>query len=228
MPGAATMAGEPHRTAVATGAITPPRLRECRDCGQFQVVPSMRPGSVARCLRCDAVLRRTRHDPLGRGLALNLTSLCLLLISCTTTLMTVSTFGMFRSATGLSGPFGFGRHGIWELALVVGFMTVGAPLLRLTLLTYVLAGLRLARPPLHLRSAFRWAEQVRPWAMIDVFLLGVFVAYAELPSMVHIEIGVAVFSLIGLNDRPGVGGRGPGSASGVGGDGATRTARRAG
>ncbi|HEY6433319.1 MAG TPA: paraquat-inducible protein A [Acetobacteraceae bacterium] len=192
------MAGEPHRTAAATGAITPPRLRECRDCGQFQVVPSMLPGSVARCLRCDAVLRRTRHDPLGRGLALNLTSLCLLLISCATTLMTVSTLGMFRSATVLSGPFGFGRHGIWELALVVGFMTVGAPLLRLSLLTYVLAGLRMAHPPLHLRSAFRWAERVRPWAMIDVFLLGVFVAYAELPSMVHIEIGVAVFSLIGL------------------------------
>lgn len=153
---------------------------------------------VARCLRCNGVLRRTRHDSLTRALALNIAGLGLLAISCLAHLMRVGTFGMYHSATIFSGPRGLNRHGVWELALVVIFMTVLAPLLRLLLITYVLAGLRLPRPPVHLRLAFRWAERIRPWAMIEVYLLAVFVAYSEIPNLVQIEIGVAVYALITL------------------------------
>ena len=177
---------------------TPPGLRECTDCGQLQMIPSLPPGAVARCLRCNAVLRRTRHDPLDRALALNVAALVLLAVSCGGTLMTVSTFGMYHRANIFSGPVGLDKHGVWELSLVVLFTTVAAPLLRLGLMTYVLGGLRLARPPVHLRTAFRWAETLRPWSMVEVFLLGVFVAYTKLSAMVHIEIGFALYALGGL------------------------------
>jgi uncharacterized paraquat-inducible protein A len=33
-------------------------LRECRDCGLFQTVRDVPDGAVARCSRCDALLRR--------------------------------------------------------------------------------------------------------------------------------------------------------------------------
>jgi paraquat-inducible protein A len=178
---------------------TPSQLRECVDCGQFQMLPALYPGSVARCIRCQAVLRRTHHDTLGRALALNLGALVLLAISCGATLMTVSTFGMYHRADIFSGPAGLQRHGVWELSAVVLFTTVAAPLLRLGLVTYVLIGLlRREMPPGHLRTAFRWAERLRPWSMIEVFLLGVFVAYTKLSGMMHIEIGVALYSLVAL------------------------------
>ncbi len=186
----------------AAALVGQARLRECPDCGYFQIVPAMEAGSAARCRRCSAVLRRTHHDSLGRALALNVTALGLLGISCGQSLMTVSTFGMFRTATMFSGPRGMEANGVWELAVPVAFMTILAPLLRLALLTYVLAALRLGprlpRAPRHLRAAFRWAEQLRPWSMIEVFLLGVFVAYTEMPGMVHISIGLSVYSLIAL------------------------------
>jgi paraquat-inducible protein A len=184
--------------AAAGEALTPARLRECHDCGHFQIVPSMEPGTSARCLRCNAVLRRTHHHSLARALALNVTAMTLLVISLCTSLMTVSSFGMYRTATMLSGPQGMESYGVWELALAVGFMTILAPLIRLALVTYVLTGLRMAHPPRHLRTAFRWAQHLRPWAMIEVYLLGVFVAYTEMPSMVHIDIGVSVWALIAL------------------------------
>ncbi|PPQ35034.1 paraquat-inducible protein A [Rhodopila globiformis] len=177
-------------------AVTQPRLRACIDCGQFQVLPAMEPGTVARCNRCNAGLRRVRHDPLGRGLALNLAALALLVIACTATLLTVSTFGMYRSATVLSGPLGFGHHNVWALAAVVAFMSALAPLLRLGLVTYVLLGLRMPQPPRHLRDAFRIAEKIRPWAMVDVYLLGVFVAFTELPDTVHVNVGIGVYALV--------------------------------
>ncbi len=162
------------------------------------MLPALALGSVARCSRCDAVLRRPRRDPLERGLALNLAALALLAIACTATLLTVSTFGMYRAATVFSGPAGFEQHRVWELAVAVAFMTIAAPLLRLGLVIYVLAGLRSARPPKHLRIAFRWAEWLRPWSMVEVYLLGVFVAYTELPGLIHIEIGAGLYALVAL------------------------------
>ena len=180
---------------VADVEVAPPRLRECRDCGLFQVVPALGPGSVARCLRCNAVLRRTRRDPLGRALALNMAALSLFGVACLMSLMTVSTAGMQLSANLFSGPEGLQQHGIWELSVVVLFTTVAAPFLRFASMVYVLAGLRTRRPPRHLRQVFSWMEHLRPWSMIEVYLLGVFVAYVKLAGMVHIEIGVALYAL---------------------------------
>ena len=176
-------------------ATTAPRLRECRDCGRFQTVPALRAGATARCLRCDAVLRRTHIDPLGRSLALHLAGLAMLGVAGLMSLMTVSTGGMNLSADLISGPLGLQRHGLWELAVVVAFTTAVAPLLRLTTMVYVLGGLRLRRPPRHLRRLFAWLEHLRPWSMVEVYLLGVFVAYVKLVDLVHIEIGPALYAL---------------------------------
>jgi paraquat-inducible protein A len=174
---------------------TPARLRECPSCGRFQIVPSLLPGQVAACSRCNGVIRRCRTDPLGRGLALTIASLSILAIACLMSLMTVSTAGMVRHANLFSGPEGMGRSGLWPLSVIVLFTTVGAPTLKLFCMAYVLAGLRLARPPRHIRRVYAWVEHLRPWSMIEVYLLGVAVAYTKLIDIVHIDLGVALYAL---------------------------------
>jgi paraquat-inducible protein A len=174
---------------------TPARLRECPDCGQVQTVPSLLPGQAARCLRCEGVLRRALVDPLGRALALNLAALAILAVALLMSLMTVSTAGMARQANLFSGPRGMGQSGLWELSVIVLFTTVAAPTLKLLAMAYVLGGLRLPRPPRHIRRVFALVEHLRPWSMIEVFLLGVFIAYTKLIELVHIEIGVALYAL---------------------------------
>lgn len=197
MSGAASAAGSeiPDAHAASGHWRTPARLRECPSCGQFQIVPSLLPGQSARCLRCESTLRRGQTDPLGRALALNLAALSLLGLACLMTLMTVSTVGMVRTANLFSGPEGMGRSGLWELSVVVLFTTVIAPTLKLLAMVYVLAGLRLARPPRHIRRVYAWVEHLRPWSMIEVFLLGVAVAYTKLIDLVHIDLGVALYAL---------------------------------
>jgi paraquat-inducible protein A len=196
-PIAAAPASPSTRDRPAEGRVgpAPPRSRECPDCGRFQVVPALGAGATARCLRCGAVLRRAHHDPIGRALALHFAALAMLGVAGLMSLMTVSTGGMNLSADLLSGPQGLHRHGLWELALVVLFTTAVAPLLRLASMTYVLVGLGLRRPPRHLRRLFAWIEHLRPWSMIEVYLLGVFVAYVKLVDLVHIEIGPALYAL---------------------------------
>ena len=174
---------------------TPARLRECPNCGKFQIVPALEPGSRANCVRCGSTLRRARTDPLGRALALNVAALSILGVACLMSLMTVSTAGMTRDANLFSGPEGMGRSGLWPLSIIVLFTTVAAPTLKLAAMAYVLTGLRMARPPRHIRRVFAWVEHLRPWSMIEVYLLGVFVAYTKLIDLVHIELGVALYAL---------------------------------
>lgn len=195
MPAPADAAGLAGAVPSSTARPTAAGLRECPDCGQFQLVPALDGGTKARCLRCNTVLRRTHHDPLGKALALHIAALALLSIACLMSLMTVSTGGMNLSAGLFSGPQGLRQHGLWELSIVVLFTTAVAPFLRLTSMTYVLVGVRLRRPPRHLRQVFAWLEHLRPWSMVEVYLLGVFVAYVKLVDLVHIEIGPALYAL---------------------------------
>jgi paraquat-inducible protein A len=184
------------RRAQAATVLTEPRLRECRDCGLFQVVPALEPGARALCLRCNATLRHARADSLTKSLALNMAALVLLMMSASTAMMHVSIAGILRSADLFTGPLNLQQNGIWQLAVVVLFTTVAAPLLKLLAMVYVLAGVRMRRPPLHLRQVFACVDRLRPWAMIEVYLLGVAVAYVKLLDIVSIDIGFALYTLV--------------------------------
>ena len=171
------------------------RLRECPDCGLLQRMPPLPRGAVARCPRCGAVLRRRRHDPAGRALALAVAGLLLFAIALTEPFMDVDVRGVGRAMTLVGGPVALEQRGYWPLAVAVLLTTLGAPLARLLALAYVLALLRLDRPPRHLYAVFRWSEWLDRWAMAEVFLLGAFVAYTRLVAMAQVEVGAAVYAL---------------------------------
>ncbi|HEY1411023.1 MAG TPA: paraquat-inducible protein A, partial [Rhodopila sp.] len=185
-----TVAADPNRTMT-----TARRLYECPDCGQMQIIPALTPGSRALCLRCDAVLRHTRHDPLLMPLALNISALILFVLGATLTLMSVSTAGQQRAAGLITGPVEMEKYGLWEISAVVLVTTVAAPLARVLCMLAVLLGLRLRRPPAELRTLFAWVEHLRPWSMVEIYLLGLFVAYVRLSGMAVVDLGPAIFAL---------------------------------
>jgi paraquat-inducible protein A len=173
-------------------------MRECRFCGQLQMLRAMAPGDSACCMRCNSTLRRVYREPILVPLALSVGALVLFGIACSTTLMDVQTLGRHHRAELVSGPVDLSRSGLWQLGLVVLFTSIAAPLLKLCSLTYVLGALALsARPPLHIRRIFSWIERIRPWSMVEVYLLGTFVAYVKLIDLVQIRIGVALYALFG-------------------------------
>jgi paraquat-inducible protein A len=175
--------------------VTRPELRECMGCGLFQVVPELGPDMHSQCLRCGTLLRRTRHNPLDRGLALNVAALVLYVIVWTAMLMKVSTAGIVHESTLASGPLELVRQGLWPLAVAVVFTTGLAPLGKFAGAIYVLVGLRLQRPLPNLRGVFLFARKISIWSMLEVLLLGVFVAYTKLGDIVQMDIGPAVYAL---------------------------------
>jgi paraquat-inducible protein A len=139
----------------------------------------------------------SRHD-VDHIIALALTAFILLIVMCSTTLMSVETSGIKRTADLFSGPEELARQNMSELAAVIIFVTVVAPLIRLVGTLYVLARLHERPPPFHLRRVFAWAERLRPWSMVEVFVFGVFVAYVKLGDLVTIGLATGVYALLAL------------------------------
>jgi paraquat-inducible protein A len=188
----------PGLRSAADRPTTQPQLRECPGCGLLQTVPPLAPGMTAQCGRCPTTLRRTSAHRPDHILALALTAFVLLVVMCSTTLMSVETAGISHVADLFSGPQELVRRNMAELAAVVLFVTVLAPFARLIGTLYVLLRLHETPPPRHLRRVFALAEKLRPWSMIEVFVLGVFVAYVKLGDLVHIGLAAGVYALLAL------------------------------
>ena len=178
--------------------MTQPQLRECPGCGLLQTVPALMPGITAHCVRCPTTLRRTSSHCLDHIIALAAAAFVLLVVMCTTTLMSVERAGIKRAANLFSGPQELVRQNMAALGAVVVFVTVLAPLGRLVGTLYVLIRLHERRPPRHLRRVFALTERLRPWSMIEVFVFGVFVAYVKLGDLVTIGLMTGVYALLAL------------------------------
>ncbi len=184
--------------SAADRPATQPQLRECPGCGLLQAVPPLLPDMTAQCVRCPTTLRRTSAHRLDHIIALVTAAFVLLVIMCSTPLMSVETAGIKRTADLFSGPDELVRQNMAALGAVVVFVTVLAPLARLSGTLYVLTRLREGRPPRHLRRVFALAERLRPWSMIEVFVFGVFVAYVKLSDLVTIGLMTGVYALLAL------------------------------
>ena len=181
-----------------TSELTKRHLTNCLECGQLQFIPALPPCATARCIRCRHVLRRTRHDPLIRPLACALAGLALYVAVIALQFSAIEVFGREHAATLVSFPQQLYIAGFWELACLVLLFIIILPPLKLLLLALVLLGLRLPRPPYVVRPLFRIYSQIGPWAMIEVFLVGFFVAYTRLVNLATVDVGGAAWGLGGL------------------------------
>ena len=87
--------------------------------------------------------------------------------------------GDITTTTLLSGVLDLWKQGKHEIAVLVGFTAVVAPLLQIVLLLYVLLPVHLDRVPWQMAPAFRLLRRIMPWSMMEVFLIGILVAVDE-------------------------------------------------
>jgi paraquat-inducible protein A len=180
---------------VADGA---PTLHECHGCGLQQFIAPLAPHTRARCARCGTTLRARRRNTIEHALALALAALVLLGVTATATLMKVQAGGITHLADLVAGPEELARRGMFSLAVAVLFTSLIAPGAKLLGTIYALGLLQTPHPPRHIRRVFLFVRRLTPWSMIEVLLLGAFVAYVKLQALVTITAGTALISLMVL------------------------------
>lgn len=175
-----------------------PRLAACHVCGALHAVRPLPHGARGACRLCGAVVYRERHGSLDRALALNLAAALLFGLAHLFPFMTLEIEGREQVSTLLSGTVALHESGMWPLAALVALTATAFPAAKVGLTLLVLLPARLGRLPRCTASVFRLVETFRPWAMLEVYLLGVIVAYVKLSDLATIELGLALWAFVGL------------------------------
>jgi paraquat-inducible protein A len=112
--------------------------------------------------------------------------------------LTLDVGGMTQQVTLLSGVKALLQREQWLLAMLVFSTIFLFPLMELLGLAYLLLPAALRRPLAGQRWVLHFLLVARPWSMLDVFLLGVFVATVKLREWATIVPGPALWAFLGL------------------------------
>lgn len=170
------------------------QLIVCHDCDLLQREIPLKPGCAASCRRCGALLYRNATDSIERTLAYTLAAAMLFVIANVFPLFAIELQGSHSQIT-LFGAV----HSLWDqqmsfISLLVFLTTLLIPALELCTMIYLLLPLKFRHVPAGYIHFLRIIQIVRPWGMVEVFMLGVLVSLVKLTSSFKVIPGVALWS----------------------------------
>ncbi len=174
-------------------------LIACPRCDALHIEEEFAPGETARCIRCNTVLARPRAGAFSRIIALSVTSLVLIFGAVFFPFLEISRMGI-GNATSLFGvAMAFSDGWLMPLTVAVLVLIIALPAMRAILLVYTLFPLtRGMRPWRNAVPAFRLSEELRPWSMAEIFVIGTAVALVKVAGLANVSLGPAFWAFCGL------------------------------
>jgi len=173
-------------------------LTACHDCDLIHWFGPVPHGSAAKCSRCGAILYQNKRHSLERTLALTVTGLILFIVANSFPFLGLKLHARVHETILITGIKELYLQGMWILATVVLLTTIVMPAAQMLGLLYVLLPIKLNRIPWKLKEVFRFVQTLRPWAMMEVFMLGILVSIVKLAKMATIVPGIAAFAFMAL------------------------------
>jgi len=170
-------------------------LAGCPECDALQHVPVMRAGAAAHCARCGAELFRFQPASLDRALAFLVAAAVLFVSANAHPLMELDARGLQTSTTIFGTAVALHDFGMDSVALLVVATTIIVPAVQLGAMLAMLVPLRLGIVPPWLAACFRIEYAVRPWVMVDVFILGALVSLVKLLQLATVYPGTGIYAL---------------------------------
>ncbi len=171
------------------------RAVACPECDLIQHLPELPPDGKTRCARCGRTLAARSSDPIDRPLALSIAALLVLIVANTSPLLGMSAVGRHATTTIIGGAYQMWIQGQEATAVIVAFCAVIAPASYILFMLTVLLAARRPPAPQWVGALLRWAESMRPWAMVEVMLLGILVALIKIAELATVEAGIGMYAV---------------------------------
>jgi paraquat-inducible protein A len=159
-------------------------------------------GHRLACIRCGGGLSRRPPIGLDAPLAFATTALILLLLANAYPIFVVNVEGRFGQDLMVSGPLRLVDYGgpFTGLGMLVAGLSFAVPAVWLSLMGLVLAGLKWGDAALrpHLVMPWKMVRLLFPWSMLDVYLLGAYVAYSRLNQAAETTVATGGYALAAL------------------------------
>lgn len=170
-------------------------LIACHDCDLLQRPCALPPGGKARCARCGAVLYHNTPHSIDRTMALTIAALITYVIANVFPIVIISAEGRQTSATLFSSVVEMWNRDMHLVASLVFLTAIALPAVSILAMAYLLVRARWGRPPDHLVTVVRLIQTVKPWAMIEVLMLGVLVSIVKLGAYARVSLAPALWAI---------------------------------
>jgi paraquat-inducible protein A len=174
--------------------MDPAELIACHECDALHHKRALRSRTIARCSRCGAVLYRSVSARLDRVTAITLAALITFVIAQAAPIVQLEANGIATQTTLAGAVAALWTENSEVIAVLVLCSTTLFPLIELSALLYLMFSLRAGIRPYGFDELLRVIQWVRPWGMIEVFMLGVLVALVKLASLADMRPEAALFA----------------------------------
>lgn len=181
----------PAPPAVNDGSAT---IIACPECDLLQTEVELTPYAAARCARCQAFLYRNNPHSLERTLVATVCALVFFLLANAFPLIGLE-LQQTHNSTTLLGTVGFLlQEDLNTVAALVFICMFLIPLLEIAAMLYILLPLRFGHLAPGLELVFRMVLAIKPWSMVEVFMLGILVSAIRVSAFANVETGIAAWS----------------------------------
>ena len=176
------------------------RLGACHECDLLYKHQEIAPGQAAICPRCHCALYQNKVRSLSRTLAWAITGIILFIPANLFPIIKLKVLGLEQSATLFYGVQSLAKEGHLAVAMLTFLVSIAAPLLKLLLLVLTLWGVRHPpeKQPPFLAKFFRFYHALDAWGMLEVYMLGLLIAFTKLGDIAEVITGIGLYSFAGL------------------------------
>ncbi|MBA4491033.1 paraquat-inducible protein A [Paracoccus sp. S1E-3] len=174
-------------------------LIACPRCDALHIEEELSLGETARCVRCGGVLARPQSGAFTQIIALAITTMVLVFAAVFFPFLEISRMGLGHGTSLFGVAIALADGAMAPMAVALLAFVVGLPAVRALLLVYTLWPLARRRPPYaHAVRAFRLSEQLKPWSMAEIFIIGTAVAMVKVAGLATISFGPAFWAFVAL------------------------------
>ena len=171
---------------------------ECHSCGFLHSHAILQGNTKVRCTHCDGNLRESSGHWLETTLALTLSAAIFFVISNVFPFLEVELGGASYDTTLLSGVTAMLVREQYFLGILLLGTIFIFPLLEIISLSYLSLSYALRTKLPGLRLILSGLVMLRPWSMLEIFLLSVVVALVKMNDFFTLTPGPALLSYFGL------------------------------
>lgn len=174
-------------------------LIACPVCDALYAATDPAAGHAKRCGQCGYRLMVGRSDAIARVVGLSLTSVILMGLVVFSPFLELKAGAFGNSASVLDIVLSFSSGVMVPLSFAVLAFIIILPLARFILLSYALLPILFKWPAWPgAKEALRLGFALKPWAMAEIFMIGVAVALIKLAGMASLSLGPAFWAFVAI------------------------------
>ena len=166
----------------------------CHECDLIHSVPEMPEKAKAKCVRCGAILFQKKKDSINRTLAWTFSGVILYLVAVSFPFLAMKSGAIVQKTALITGVQQLYQQGEWVLAILVFMTCIVIPFMQMSILLFVFVPLKLRCQTKLGPYLFHLFQQVKPWSMMEIYMLGILIAMVKLGKMATIVPGLAVIA----------------------------------